>query len=55
METTPAHTETTLRPPAFAVRPLSAALGAEIIGIDLSKDIDEHVCAQIRSCCAIRS
>ena len=30
------------------VRPLSAALGAEIIGIDLSKDIDEHVCAQIR-------
>ena len=48
METRPAHTETTLRPPAFAVRPLSAALGAEIIGIDLSKDIDEHVCAQIR-------
>ena len=48
METRPAHTETTLRPPAFAVRPLSAALGAEIIGIDLSKDVDEHVCAQIR-------
>jgi taurine dioxygenase len=48
METRPAHAETTLRPPAFAVRPLSAALGAEIIGVDLSKDIDEHVCAQIR-------
>ena len=48
METRPAHTETTLRPPAFAVRPLSAALGAEIIGVDLSKDVDEHVCAQIR-------
>ena len=39
MEPRPTHTETTLPPPALAVRPLSAALGAEIIGVDLSKDI----------------
>ena len=48
METRPTHTETTLRSSALAVRPLSAALGAEIIGVDLSKDVDEQTCAQLR-------
>ncbi len=48
METRPADTQTTPRPPTLVVRPLSAALGAEIIGVDLSKDVDESVCAQIR-------
>ena len=48
MEPRPTHTETTLQPPALAVRPLSAALGAEIIGVDLSKDVDEQICAQLR-------
>jgi hypothetical protein len=36
MEPRPTHTVTTLRPPAMAVRPLSPALGAEIVGVDLS-------------------
>jgi hypothetical protein len=35
-------------PPALGVRPLSSALGAEILGIDLSDDIDARVFAQIR-------
>ena len=48
MEPRATHTETTLPPPALAVRPLSAALGAEIIGVDLSKDVDEQICAQLR-------
>jgi len=48
MEPRPTHTETTLRPPALAVRPLSPALGAEIVGVDLSKDVDEQICAQLR-------
>ena len=37
-----------LRPPALALRPLSAALGAEIIGIDLRQEIGDDVLAQIR-------
>jgi hypothetical protein len=52
-----------LRPPAFALRPLSAALGAEIIGVDLSEEIDGYTFAQIQDAwhrnlvilCAIRS
>jgi len=43
-----ARAEAELRPPAFALRPLSAALGAEIIGVDLSEEIDDHTFAQIR-------
>ena len=35
-------------PPALGVRPLSSALGAEILGIDLSDDIDARMFAQIR-------
>jgi len=34
--------------PALGVRPLSSALGAEILGIDLHDDIDARVFAQIR-------
>ena len=37
-----------LRPPALALRPLSAALGVEIIGIDLRQEIGDDVFAQIR-------
>jgi taurine dioxygenase len=37
-----------LRPLALALRPLSAALGAEIIGIDLRQETDDDVFAQIR-------
>ncbi|HEY6993253.1 MAG TPA: TauD/TfdA family dioxygenase [Xanthobacteraceae bacterium] len=48
MEMTPAHVEAKLRPPAVASRPLSAALGAEITGVDLSKEIDDRTFAQIR-------
>jgi taurine dioxygenase len=36
-------------PPALGVRPLSPALGAEILGIDLRDDIDAQVFAQIRN------
>jgi taurine dioxygenase len=43
-----ARTEAKLRPPTFAVKPLSAALGAEILGVDLSEAIDDHTFAQIR-------
>jgi alpha-ketoglutarate-dependent taurine dioxygenase len=35
--------------PALGVRPLSPALGAEILGIDLRDDIDAQVFAQIRN------
>src|SRR5436190_4574455 len=35
-------------PPALGVRPLSSALGTEILGIDLSDDIDARMFAQIR-------
>ena len=43
-----ARAEAELRPPPFALRPLSAALGAEIIGVGLSEEIDDHTFAQIR-------
>ena len=43
-----AQSELTHRPPAFVVRPLSPALGAEIVGIDLGKEIDDLTVAQIR-------
>ncbi len=48
MEMRPAHRETKLPPPTFACRPLAPALGAEIMGVDLSKPIDDHVFGQIR-------
>ena len=37
-----------VRSPMFPVKPLSPALGAEIIGVDLSEDNDDHIFAQIR-------
>jgi taurine dioxygenase len=43
-----ARAEAELRPPPFALRPLSAALGAEIIGVDLSEEIDDHTFAHIQ-------
>ncbi len=46
MET--ARSEIKFPPPALGVRPLSPALGAEILGIDLRDDIDTRVFAQIR-------
>jgi taurine dioxygenase len=46
MET--ARSEIKFPPPALGVRPLSPALGAEILGIDLRDDIDARVFAQIR-------
>jgi taurine dioxygenase len=48
METRPAHVEAKLPRAAFAVRPLSPALGAEIVGVDLGQEIDDHTFAQIR-------
>jgi taurine dioxygenase len=48
METRRAHVEAKLRPAAFAVRPLSPALGAEIVGVDLGQEIDDRTFAQIR-------
>lgn len=48
MIASPTRIEARLRSPAFAVRPLSAALGAEIIGVDLSRAIDDQLFAQIR-------
>jgi taurine dioxygenase len=48
METRPAHVEAKPRPAAFAVRPLSPALGAEIVGVDLGQEIDDRTFAQIR-------
>jgi len=46
MET--ARSEIKVPLPALGVRPLSSALGAEILGIDLHDDIDARVFAQIR-------
>src|SRR5262245_28725025 len=43
-----ARTQTRLRPPTLGARPLSPALGAEITGIDLSRQVDESIFAQIR-------
>jgi taurine dioxygenase len=48
METRPAHVQAKPRPAAFAVRPLSPALGAEILGVDLAQEIDNRTFAQIR-------
>jgi alpha-ketoglutarate-dependent taurine dioxygenase len=48
METTHAAAQAKHDPPALATRPLSPALGAEIIGVDLSKEVDDRVFAQIR-------
>ena len=43
-----ARTQTRLRPPALGLRPLSPALGAEITGIDLSRQVDESIFAEIQ-------
>jgi alpha-ketoglutarate-dependent taurine dioxygenase len=36
-----------LHPPALACRPLSPALGAEIVGVDLRREIDDQTFAQV--------
>ena len=46
MET--ARSETKFPLPALGVRPMSPALGAEILGIDLRDDIDARMFAQVR-------
>src|ERR1700756_5103502 len=43
-----ARAEAKVHPPTFALRPLSPALGVEIIGVDLSEEIDDYAFAQIR-------
>jgi taurine dioxygenase len=43
-----ARIDTKLRPPTLAIRPLSLALGAEIIGVDLSRNIADDTFAQIQ-------
>src|SRR5260370_34617152 len=43
-----ARAEAKVHPPTFALRPLSPALGVEIIGVDLSEEIDDYTFAQIR-------
>jgi len=43
-----ARAEAKVYPPTFALRPLSPALGVEIIGVDLSEEIDDYTFAQIR-------
>jgi taurine dioxygenase len=43
-----ARIDTKLRAPRLAIRPLSPALGAEIIGVDLSRDIDDDTFVQIQ-------
>jgi taurine dioxygenase len=48
METRPAHVEAKVPRAAFAVQPLSPALGAEIVGVDLGQEIDDRTFAQIR-------
>jgi taurine dioxygenase len=48
MATKHTQSEAAHRPPACVVRPLSPALGAEIVGIDLTKEIDDLTFAQIR-------
>jgi len=47
METTVSHFASDTRVGALAVRPLSPALGAEIIGVDLREEIDDRAFAQI--------
>jgi alpha-ketoglutarate-dependent taurine dioxygenase len=46
METT-LSTSASVRPTPFAVRPLSPAVGAEIIGVDLRDDIDDVLAQQL--------
>jgi alpha-ketoglutarate-dependent taurine dioxygenase len=48
MATKHAQSEVVRRPPAFALRPLSPALGVEIVRVDLSGEIDDLTFAQIR-------
>src|SRR5262245_29377452 len=48
MATRPSHVESKVPCASFAVRPLSPALGAEIVGVDLCHEIDDRTCAQIR-------
>src|SRR5262245_36075963 len=48
METRCARVEAKSRPAASAVRPLSPALRAEIVGVDLGQEIDDRTFAQIR-------
>lgn len=48
METRPAHVEAKVARAAVAVRALSPALGAEIVGVDLGQEIDDRTFAQIR-------
>jgi taurine dioxygenase len=48
MKTRPAHVEAKVPRAAFAVQPLSPALGAEIVGVDLGQEIDDRTFAQIR-------
>jgi len=48
METRRAQVEAKVPRAVFAVRPLSPALGAEIVGVDLGQEIDDRTFAQIR-------
>src|SRR5260370_4997404 len=43
-----AGAEVKVHPPTLALRPLSPALGVEMIGVDLSEEIDDYTFAQIR-------
>src|SRR5258707_13275583 len=43
-----AGAEVKVHPPTLALRPLSPALGVEMIGGDLSEEIDDYTFAQIR-------
>ena len=43
-----ARAEAKVHPATFALRPLSPALGVEIIGVDLSEEIDDYTFAQIQ-------
>ncbi len=48
MAATHVSTASTVEPAALRWRPLSPALGAEIVGVDLRHDLDDGTCAQIR-------
>ena len=43
-----ARAEAKVHPPTFALRSLSPALGVEIVGVDLSEEIEDHIFEQIR-------
>src|SRR5260370_26227134 len=43
-----AGAEVKVHPPTLALRPLSPALGVEMIGVDLSEEVDDYTFAQIR-------